>query len=184
MRTSKRVHNTVVATLLGLLLATPGLAQKGGFELAAGGGLMKLDNKLGGDTGGLLDLRAGYFVTDRFEIEVQSTQASSILEGSFDALTLNALYHFEIEGDFIPYVLVGAGTADTELDRPIFGAGDSRDFEDDGTALRVAVGGRFWFGDRYRPSIRLELSILNEDSFDNDATHAGISCVFGWRFGA
>lgn len=165
--------------LLLLLTATPATAQKGGFEIGVGAGLTELDNKLGGDMGLSLDLRAGYFVTDRFELEVQSTQASTILEGSFDAYTLNAVYHFgEMEGN-TPYILIGAGTADTELDGPLFGLSP----QDDGTALRAAAGVRSWLGEQDRASVRLEISALFEDSFGRDSTHLSLTCNFGWRFG-
>ena len=120
----------------------------------------------------------GYFVSDRVEIELQSAHASSILEGSFSAHTLNALYHFEAEGNFVPYVLVGAGTADVEEDTPFFAPSS----KDEGTALRAAFGGRFDFGQTGGAFSRVEISALNEDSFGEDATHSTIIVLFGWNF--
>jgi hypothetical protein len=112
---TRTIALAVLATLILAFVATPpALAQKGSFELSLGAGLTTLDDKLGGDTGGSLDFRVGYFVTDWLVLELQSAHASTILEGSFSAHTLNAVYHFEVEGDFVPYVLVGAGTADVE----------------------------------------------------------------------
>ncbi len=183
MSTTTWTRTTIGIAALVLIFAAPGFAQKGTFEVAAGVGLMKLDDKLGGDTGGALDLRVGYFLSDRFELEAQYLQASTIVEGSFDALTLNALYHFETAGDFVPYLLFGAGQADTELDRPLFSSEPSSSYADDGVAFRAGVGGRFWLGEHSRSSIRIELSAMNEDSFGDDATHVGFTGVFGWRLG-
>ena len=176
---TRTIALAVLTTLILAFVATPpALAQKGSFELSLGAGLTALDDKLGGDTGGSLDLRLGLFVTDRVEIELQSAHASSIPGGSFSAHTLNAVYHFEAEGDFVPYVLVGAGTADVEEDTPFFVPSS----KDEGTALRAAFGGRFEIGQPGGAFCRAELSALNEDSFDEDATHGAISVLFGWNF--
>lgn len=178
MRNGMLVRALPLMALFGLLAAAPATAQEGSLEIGLGGGLIDLDEKLGGDSGLALDLRAGYFVTDRFEMEIQSVHASSILEGSFRAHTLNALYHFSDRKGLVPYVLIGAGTADVELDcffcPPV---------EDEGTALRAAAGGRFWLGERQRAAVRTELSALNEDAYGDNATHVGCTVVFSWRFG-
>ena len=169
---------TILFALACLFIAAPASAQKGDFEIGAGIGLIELDDKLGGDGGLTADLRIGYFVTDRFQLEVQNSRASSIFDGSFDALTLNALYHWDRKTRIVPYVLVGLGRADVTLDK-VPGAQQ----EDDATAFRAAIGARFWLGSKERASLRLELGALNEDSFDDDSTHLGISSVFSWRFG-
>ena len=148
MRTRTIAPSVLVTLALAAVGVPPAIAQKGSFDLSAGVGLTRLDDKLGGDSGGSLDFRAGYFVTDQVEIEIQSTYASSIVDGSFHAYTLNALYHFDIEGNFVPYVLAGVGQADAEIDA-LF----TPSIEDDSTALRAAIGARFeigqpsgWFG--------------------------------------
>jgi opacity protein-like surface antigen len=178
MKTKTLVLISAAISIVTLVTASPVLAQKGSFELGAGIGLTSLDDKLGGDSGASLDLRAGYFVTDRFEIEIQSAYASSIVEGSFKAYTLNALYHFDVEGDFVPYLLAGVGEAQASIDH-LF----APSIEDNGTALRGAIGGRFEIGQPGGVFSRMELSALNEDSFDEDETHIGITLLFGWNFG-
>jgi hypothetical protein len=165
--------------LIGLLAATPASSQKGGFELGVGAGLMRLGDKLGGDTGLSLDLRVGYFLTTRFEVELQGTQASAAVEGGFRAYTLNAVYHFLDPAGFVPYVLIGAGTADVERDGFL-----TERVDDDAGALRAAIGGRFRLGDHKRSYFRVELWALEEDSFGADSTHLGLTCAFSWRFGA
>jgi opacity protein-like surface antigen len=177
MRTSNLVLASLVTLTLVFAAAPPASAAQGSFELALGGGLKTLDDKLGGDAGWGLDFRVGYFVTDRFAIELQSAYASTILEGSFAAHTLNAVYHFEIEGDFVPYVLVGAGTADVQVDA-LFTAPT----EEDDTAFRAAVGGRFEIGQQGRAFTRAEISLLNEGTFDRDSSHFAFSVLWGWNF--
>ena len=75
-------------------------------------------------------------------------------------------------------MLVGAGTADVEEDTPLFVPSP----EDEGTALRAAFGGRFDIGQTGGAFSRVEVSALNEDSFDEDATHIALSILFGWNF--
>ena len=103
MKSKKIVLALMAALILAFVAAPPALAQKGSFEVSLGAGLTTLDDKIGGDTGWSLDARLGYFVTDRWAIELQSAHASSILEGSFEAHTLNVVYHFKVEGDAVPY---------------------------------------------------------------------------------
>ena len=165
--------------LLALLAATPAAAQKGGFDIGVGLGLVTLDDKLGNDTGSDLALRVGYFVTDRFELELRSSEAYSIVGGGFSAHTLSTVYHFAQMDGVVPFVLLGAGMADAEVDG-IF----REPIGDEGTALRAAFGTRFRFGEEKRASVRVELSFLNEDSFDEGATHAALTATTSWRLGA
>lgn len=177
-QTTMRLSTLCLFALIGVVASLPAAAQQGDFEVGAGLGFMELDDKLGGDSGLSADLRIGYFVTDRFQLEIQNTRASSILSGSFDALTLNAIYHWDRKTRIVPYVLVGAGRADVDLD-DFFGERP----DDDGTALRAAVGARFWLGSKERASLRVEFGALNEDSFGEDSTHLGLTSSFSWRFG-
>lgn len=177
---TRKTDLAVLATLILVLVATPpASAKEGEFELSIGAGLTALDDKLGGDTGGSLDLRLGYFVTDRFALELQSVHASSVVDGAFTAHTLNALYHFDVEGDFVPYVLAGVGQAEVEIDELFVPS-----IEDDSTALRAAIGARFEIGQTGGWFSRVEISALHEDSFDEDATHVSIGILFGWNFGS
>ncbi|MEM9553504.1 MAG: outer membrane beta-barrel protein [Acidobacteriota bacterium] len=175
--TGRRIAGVGLALIL--LTAVSASAQRGSFELTAGAGSMSLDDKLGDDSGLALDLRVGYFVTDRVEIEIQRSSASSILEGSFDATTLNAVYHFESSRLIVPYVVGGVGLVYVEIDDQLFGP----PLDDDGTALRAAIGGRIRLGDSQRASLRVELTALHEDTFDEDSTHLGLTTSFAWRFG-
>lgn len=179
MKTKMITHAVLGLVILTLLATTPAFAQKGAFEIGLGGGLMVLDDKLGGDTGLSLDLRAGYFFTDRFEIELQRNYASSVVEGAFTSDTLNAVYHFPTEESLVPYVLVGAGVADVELDALFVNSQ-----HDEATALRAAVGGRFGKSRWKRTTVRAELSALTEDSFGEDSVHVGVTVAVSVRLGS
>ncbi|MEM9598255.1 MAG: DUF6326 family protein [Acidobacteriota bacterium] len=170
--------------LMALAAATPSAAQqKGQFEIGLGIAALELDDKLGGDTGLGLEVRFGYSVTDRFQIELQHSSASSILDGSFRATSLNGLFFFgEARRKVIPYALLGVGRADARLD-DVLRFGDAEASTDDATALRAALGARLSLGADKRTSMRLELTALREDAFGDDATHLGLSSTFLWRLG-
>ncbi|MEM1178308.1 MAG: outer membrane beta-barrel protein [Acidobacteriota bacterium] len=170
---------TLLCALAGFALASPVAAQqRGDVEVGGGPGILELDDKLGGDTGLALDARVGFFVTDRFQLELQHTSASSVLDGSFRATTLNALYYFGPSRRFLsPYGLLGAGRADVRLDN-ILGP----DAADEATALRAALGVRMGLGSSDYAALRVELSALREDAFGDSATHLGLTVAFLWRF--
>ena len=176
--TRTRLSVLFAFVLLGSTLASSASAQKGSFEVGAGLGLLRLDDNLGGDSGTGLDLRLGYHLTDRFEIQLQSLGASSILDGSFRTTTLNVVYNVSPARRFVPYGILGFGRAEVELD-PL----RSDPVEDDGTALRAAIGGRFHIGPGDRAFVRLELGTLHERTFDRSSTHWGLTGVVSWRFG-
>ena len=179
MKTKTPTLLSVGTLIVALAAASPALAQKGSFELGLGAGLTILDDKLGGDTGLSGDFRAGYYFTDRFEVEVQHTYASSVVDGAFTSDTLNAVYYFPNDEGSLPYLLVGAGIADVELDALFV---DSE--TDEGTAIRAAAGIRFGRDAWQRAFFRAELSALAEDSFDENSTHLSAMVLFGWNFGS
>ncbi|MEO1086803.1 MAG: outer membrane beta-barrel protein, partial [Acidobacteriota bacterium] len=111
---------------------------------------------------------------------VQHTTASSLLDGSFRATTLNALFYFGRNRRFLsPYGLVGVGRADVRLDNVL-----SPDDADDATAFRAALGARFALGASDHAALRIELSVLREDAFGETSTLLGLTGVFLWRFGS
>ncbi|MEM7587816.1 MAG: outer membrane beta-barrel protein [Acidobacteriota bacterium] len=160
-------------------VASASAQQRGSFEIGLGIAALELDDKLGGDTGLGMEGRLGYFVTERFQLEIQHSSASAILDGSFQATTLNGLFDFGRDRRFFsPYVLLGVGRAEVRLDRVIAG-----DATDDALALRAALGVRLDLGANDRTSLRLEVTGLREEAFGSAATHVGLSSTFFWRFG-
>lgn len=173
--------STFVLALLLMLAAVPAArAQAGGFEIGVGIGAMEFDDNLGGENELRVDVRGGYFFTDRFELEGQLIRATSIFDLTLTAYMVNGVFRLGSSERVVPYLLVGAGTANVELSGGPFGVS----VDDDGTALQVGLGTRFYFGDSGRGSFRLELSALNEDSFDQDSTSFSLTGGVSWRFGA
>ncbi len=185
-QTLRATHWTLAALLALLsLTATPPVAaqEKGHFEIGLGLAALELDSKLGGDTGLGSEGRVGYFVTDRFQLEIQHTSASAILDGSFQVTTLNGLYYFgSNQRSFSPYGLLGVGRAEVRLD-DVIGFGVAGDATDDTLAFRAALGARVALGTSDRTSLRLEATALKEEAFGDDATHIGLSSTFFWHLG-
>ena len=169
-----------LAFLLTLILSPAALAQKGGVEIGGDAGILEFDDELGGEQEFRGDFRAGYFFTDRLELEGQYLHATSIFDLALTAYMVNGVYHFRsADAGVVPYVLAGVGSADVEVTPFFLGPVIS----DNGTALQAALGVRFYVGDEHRGSWRLEVSALNEDTFDEDSTHLSLVGGFSWRFG-
>lgn len=165
-----------LALVLGLALL-PATASAGDFELGFGFANVEFDDNIGGDSDFGFDLRAGYFLTERFELELEYMSATAIFDADLTTVTLNAVFNFKTGGSFVPYVLVGAGQA--HLGRgSLFGSS----FGDDGTAYKAGVGARLYFGRSKHASFRLELAALGEDTFDESSNHGILFAGLGWKF--
>ena len=57
------------------------------------------------------------------------------------------------------------------------------DVDDSGVAYQIGGGSRFFFGDKKRVAVRVELSVIDEDTFDMTSTHVGLTGGFTWRLG-
>lgn len=203
MRLFKTVQRTVGATVLLSLLSLPAMAQLGpgqwevGFDL----GGTELDNQRGGDTGVSLSVRGGYHFTKFFQLEGQVRAVE--LENDFGpedvALTMffvNAVFNFHPTEHIVPYVLVGLGEAETEVyeDYDHYYDDDHhrnrrhrdhRDFRtiDSADAGQVAVGSRFFVGEKKRLAIRIEAAMIFEEGFDNNNEHITVAGGLTWRLG-
>jgi len=167
----------------GLLLAVPtataGIGE-GNWEVGFGLGVTEFDSELTDDSGSYLDVRGGYFLTDRFQLEGQASDASSdedFVDISITTLFANAVFNFRSGQEVVPYVLVGAGSTTLEVE----GFGTA---EDDASAVQVAAGSRFFVGSRKKMAIRVELNAISEDTFDERSTHFNLAVGLTWRIGA
>ena len=167
-----------VPILLLLVSAPAAWAQAGSFEFGVGGGVTELDDNVGGEREFRAEVRGGYFITDHFQLEGQLLRVTSVFDLSLTAYMINGVFHFGTDQGIVPYVLVGAGVADLGFSGFPFNSS----VDDQGTALQAAVGTRFFLGDTGR-SVRLELSTLREDSFDEDSNYLSFTAGFNWRFG-
>lgn len=166
-------------TLFLLAAATPAAwGQAGSFELGINGGLIEFDDNVGGEREFRFDVRGGYFFNDHFQLEGQAIRATSIFDLDLEVFMVNAVFHFGGNERFTPYALVGAGIANLEFSQGFF----RRSVDDSGTALQAALGARFYVGNGGN-SIRIEVSALNEETFDDDATNISLTGGFSWRFG-
>src|SRR5690606_21729202 len=111
-------------------------------------------------------LRYGYNFTDNWGLEMSLGRTNSALTGlsgrdiDLDLTTfdVDAVYHFNPSGTFVPYVLAGVGYASADLDRPITGtvsgAGPVRINDDNGFTLNAGVGAKYFVTDKV--SLRLD----------------------------
>ena len=77
----------------------------------------------------------------------------------------------------MPYVLVGAGSTTIEVEA--FGTED-----DEAAGYQAAVGSRFFVGTRKKMAVRVELSAISEDTFNERSTHFNLAAGLTWRIGA
>jgi opacity protein-like surface antigen len=132
------------------------------------------------DAGGRVGLRAGYYLTDHFQLEAQYSYSNSegdcglLLCSDIDTTLktrfVNGVFRFDVEREFKPYLLVGIGQARLDFDGDIA-------IEDDSTAYQAGIGFRI---DHRRLGARLELLATQDRTFDGRSTHVsfGVGLVF------
>lgn len=127
------------------------------------------------------DLRAGYFLTDHFELEAQLIRAEAPLDAQLLALMANGIFNFRADQRIVPYLLVGAGYSD--LDDVNF-LGTAPGVSEEAAAYQVGLGTRFFLDEERRMALRVELSNLwiDTDLFDNDR-HTSLTAGLGWNLG-
>lgn len=160
--------------------------EAGNWELGFGIGATRFDKSVDAnqDEEVRKELRGGYFLTDRFELEAQISRADAVLGATFDAGMVNAVYNFTDfagTGAAVPYVLVGAGLARLE-DIPFLWE-QKEGIEEEGLAVQAGIGTRIFFGQSRRVAARLEASILSEELLDERAEHLSATAGLVWRIG-
>ncbi len=175
MRTTSTRGTAFLALLLALSFL-PAQAAAKGFELGVGVGATKLDDNLVGREEPRYELRAGYLLSDYFELELQYAETTSVLDLELTLLMANAVFNLRKNAHLVPYTLVGVGVATLKI-TPLLGT----PVQDDALAYQTAVGLRLYFGDGKRASLRLELSFLGEEAFFYSA-HSSLTAGLGWRF--
>ena len=185
MRRYNRICGGILLVLSVVSLSvSPALAGigKGNGEIGFDFGLAQIDDEVTDDAGGRFSIRGGYFFSDLFQLEGQATAITvSEAEGtnvdiSLSTFFVNAVFNFHPSKQLVPYALGGFGSANLE-----FSNGTSID--DDSNAWQIAVGSRFFFGKSKRPSVRVELSYLSEETFDENSNHISVVVGFSWRTG-
>jgi opacity protein-like surface antigen len=181
IRFSVRILLVAVAISMATGLAVGGIGGGNG-EIGFDFGFAQLDDEVSGDSGGRFSIRGGYFFTDLFQLEGQSAAiVVSEAEGtnidiSLSTFFINAVFNFHPSDQLVPYALVGYGTANLE-----FSNGGSID--DNSGAWQVAAGTRFFIGKSKRASVRVDLSYMSEETFDESPSHFSAVGGLSWRLG-
>jgi hypothetical protein len=125
----------------------------------------------------------GYFFTNLFQLEGQyissdanSEELGSAVTASTDIMMVNGVFNFMPGKEIKPYVLVGLGQADVNVD--VQGVGSQ---DDSGTAYQIGAGSRFFFGKTHRTAFRFDVSRINQDTFDDKTTNMTVSGGFTFR---
>lgn len=174
---------TMVLGVALVLASAPATAAAGNLDLGVGLGLMDIDHKTrswGGEDA-RAELRLGYFINDQLELEAQVMVRTpdSIFDNHFDkALMLNGIYYFLSHQQSQPYLLLGIGRIDMSGPGSWFSCGN----DDEVLGYQAAIGARFYPSSE-RFSIRVELSAISEDTFDERSLHVSLVGGVAWRFG-
>ena len=156
-----------------------------GFDL----GFMDFDSSINAETGGRFVIRGGYHFTNLFQLEGQIVSANvtdfqapgySFQNTSMGAFLINGVFNFGSSKTTVPYALVGVGRVGILDVASNTGVG----YDEDGPALQAAGGVRLFFGKSKRAAVRLELSLLHENTFDESSTHTSLTVGFTWRLGS
>jgi opacity protein-like surface antigen len=170
----------VVCVWIALALAAPAAAdvREGNGEIGFDFGFTDFDSEVADDDADRFVIRGGYHFSDLFQLEghlAVSNADEVFLETTLSTLMVNAVFNFHPKDTIVPYVFVGAGRANLEFD---FFSED-----DDALAAQVGGGSRFFFGKNKRVAVRVELSHLTEDTFDETSEHTSFVVGFTWRLG-
>ena len=128
--------------------------------------------------------RFGSFLLVQWEVQVGRATASEELlpgedkETETTFLLLNGLVNFHVRTELIlPYVLVGVGAARFNLDALGLSTESTR------AALQIAFGSRFFFRRGGRTAIRVEVSQIHTDVFDESTRFPTFAAGVTWRLG-
>ena len=182
------MKKTLSLAFLGLLVfSAPALAGigQGQGEVGLDYGSTSYDSDTGLDSSDSLSLRGGYFFTNLFQLEGQyissdanSEELGNAVSASTDIMMVNGVFNFMPGKEIKPYVLVGVGQASVNVD--VQGVGSQ---DDSGTAYQIGAGSRFFFGKTKRTAFRFDVSMINEDTFQDKTTNTTVSGGFAFRLG-
>jgi len=185
----KRILNLLI--LMVLVFSVPAVAATGeaNGEIGFNFGSTQLDSDTGLDSATSLAVRGGYFFNKNFELEGQIASSSqdqevqgTDVDGTFRMYMVNGLYNFQTPKEIVPYVMAGVGMMDTEvtLSDPFLGTVSDTD---NSTAYQVGGGSRFFFGKTKKTAFRVDLSMIQESTFNETSTHTNVSAGFSWKLG-
>jgi OOP family OmpA-OmpF porin len=206
MLTKKRLIG--MATLGALAInAVPAMAQvtEGSQEVSAYAGEVfgddLTDRSIAGRTPEVDDdvtygLRYGYNFSDAWGLELSLGRTNTSVTGlpgrdpDLDLTTfdVDAVYHFNSSGRFVPYVLAGLGYASADLDWPITGTvsgiGPVRIDDDNGFTANAGVGAKYFLTDNVSLRLDARYRYLDKvvDRFDDSLNTFETTFGVGFRF--
>ena len=151
------------------------------------------DRRINGRTPELDDdvsygLRYGYNFTDAWGLELSLGQTNSSVTGllgrdtDLDLTTfdVDAVYHFNPSGRFVPYVLAGLGYASADLDRPIAGFVN----DDNGFTVNAGVGAKYFVTDNVSLRLDARYRYLDKivDQYDDSLNTFETTFGIGFQF--
>ncbi len=167
---------------------SPGATSSTGTGGELGFGIGQADvsqDTTGVDSAQFLGIRGGYDLNQAFEVEGQFSSSSESgqisgtdVDTTMRVLMVNGVYNFRpAKKEIVPYVLAGIGRADVEVKA----AGSSAD--DSSMAYQVGGGTRIFFGKTKRTAVRMDLSLLRNETFNDSSTDRTLSAGLTWRLG-
>lgn len=140
-------------------------------------------------------VRYGYNFNQSWGLELSLGQnlnsvtglAGSDVDIDVSTVDLNAVWHFNPQSRFVPYVTAGAGYAAADLDFPLQGTvnGQPVSIEDDnGFSLNAGVGAKYFATDRLMIRLEARYRYLDGlvDAFDDSLNTFETTLGVGWRF--
>ena len=177
----------VVAGAAVLAPAAPGATGfgRGDGEIGADFALARFDSNLTDATGDRYSLRAGRRLGPRLQWEGEITRITAreeLLPGADLRVTLalafaSAIVNFQQGKNVTPYLLAGIGLATMKLEAVGLSSRDT------GTAYQLAGGSRFFFGERSRVALRVELSLVANEAFEHTYVHATLGAGLTFSVG-
>ena len=186
----------LMITAVSLLLVPPAIAgqREGAFSLSPMVGYHVFEGDQRMDDSVSYGLAAGYHLTKNWTIEFDLRYTPS--ETDFDTGqnfdvdvwtgSMNALYHFNPDGAFVPYLVAGFGGMVFEVDEGLPGQDDDEDF-----MLNAGAGFKFFFADdlAVRVDARYVADLHSDRNFDqapgSDGPDHNFIAMAGltWQFG-
>jgi outer membrane beta-barrel protein len=140
-------------------------------------------------------LRYGYNFTENWGIEtslgLSPTKVTNLTGGDVDldlwTLDVDAVYHFNPAGRFVPYVLAGAGYASADLDRDLTGTVNATPVairDDNGFTLNAGVGAKYFATDNLVFRLEGRYRYLDKvvDRFDDSLNTFETTLGVGYQF--
>ena len=179
----------VLAGFNAIVGATPAAAGlgEGNGEIGVDFGITAFDDDLVEKSARRYAIRLGHHLDESIQVEGQFAllQASEELvpgvdkEATLRLLACNVLLNFHPKGSrAVPYILGGIGLSELDLEA----VGIST--EDRGLAVQVAAGSRFFFHQDGRSALRVELSFVSNDAFEESYNHLSLTAGVTWRLGS